>query len=305
MITKVEFKEFERNLEFARRLVGGGRQLEELEEGSFEVADLYRAAWVQAVSALDPWVREGQATDEVIGGQLRAIALRRDQIVHEADLADNGRRPLRAEEVDGVIRQAEHLARAVLGPGESAELPAVPGSAYLFTLGYRESASWLFREGRAAFPNSDRARVDRLLVGDELFLVTTQKCWGDGADRGPTMVIGSAVIASPVALLAEPPVLAGRRYPRACELQLTRLATYRAGVDLKALVPRLESFPKGANWGRPLRRTVTELSDADAELLRAELTALGTDPAMARGSYPSWMPGHDEAEWGEDDAVGC
>lgn len=60
MITKAEFKEFERNLEFARRLVGSGRQLEELEVGSFEVADLYRAAWVQAVSALDRWVKEGR-----------------------------------------------------------------------------------------------------------------------------------------------------------------------------------------------------------------------------------------------------
>ena len=219
MITAVEFKKFERNLEFARRLVGSGRRLEELEAGPFEVAGL-----------------------------------------------------------------------AVLGPGESADLPAVSGAAHLFTLGYRESACWLLREGRAAFPNSDRARVDRLLVGDELFLVTTQKCWGDGPDRDPTMVIGSAVITSPVALLAEPPLLAGRRYPRACELQLTRLATYRAGVDLKSLVPRLDAFPKGTDWGRPLRRTVTELSDADAGLLRAELAALGTDPATAWGSYPGPVP---------------
>jgi hypothetical protein len=288
VITTAEFKKFERNLEFARRLVGSGRRLEELEVGPFEVADLYRAAWVQAVSVLEGL--GAPAAEPMIGDRRGAMATRRDQIVHEADLADNGRRPLRAEEVDGVIRQAEHLARAVLGPGESADLPAVSGSAHLFTLGYRESACWLLREGRAAFPNSDRARVDRLLVGDELFLVTTQKCWGDGPDRDPTMVIGSAVIASPVALLAEPPLLAGRRYPRACELQLTRLATYRAGVDLKSLVPRLDAFPKGANWGRPLRRTVTELSDADAALLRAELAALGTDPVMAWGSYPGPVP---------------
>jgi hypothetical protein len=288
VITTAEFKKFERNLEFARRLVGSGRRLEELEVGSFEVADLYRAAWVQAVSALQGL--GAPAGEQVTGDRLGAIATRRDQIVHEADLSDDGRRPLRAEEVDGVIRQAEHLARAVLGPGESAHLPAVSGSAYLFTLGYRESVCWLFREGRAAFPNSDRARVDRLLVGDELFLVTTQKCWGDGPDRDPTMVIGSAVITSPVALLAAPPLLAGRRYPRACEIQLTRLANYRAGVDLKALVPRLDAFPKGTDWGRPLRRTVTELSDADAELLRAGLAALDTDPVMAFGSYPGPVP---------------
>ncbi|HEX4247723.1 MAG TPA: hypothetical protein VH008_07635 [Pseudonocardia sp.] len=290
VITTAEFKQFERNLEFARRLVGSGRQLEQSEAGSFEVADLYRAAWVQAVSVLDPWVTEGAAAELLRGEGLRAIALRRAQIVHEADLAENGRRPLRAEEVDGVIRQAEHFARAAMGPVESGEVPAVSGSGFLFTLGYRENACWLLRDGRAAFPNGDRGRVDRLVVGDELFLVTTQKCWGDGPGRAPTLVIGSAVLTSPVALLAEPPVLAGRRYPRACELRLTRLATYREGVDLKSLVPRLEAFPKGTDWGRPLRQTVTELSDADAALLRAELAEVGADPAVALGSYPGPMP---------------
>jgi hypothetical protein len=407
--TTAEFKEFERNLEFARRLVSSGRQLEQLKVGSFDVADLYRAAWVQAVSALDHWIhreiyaRVGQligqpvdrlpkklrefsmpiahvdaihrgsaglkqevaklvreklgwvsyqspekikeglahvtdavlwrevaermaaervpaggpsrrsgraatgrvavsgaegapATEQVIRDRLRAIATRRNQIVHEADLAENGRRPVRAQEVEGVIRQVEDIAKAILETLEPRDVPAVSGSAYLFTLGYRESACWLLRERRAAFPNSDRAHIDRLVVGDELFLVTTQKCWGDGPDRGPTLVIGSAVIASPVALLAEPPVLAGRRYPRGCELRMTRLAAYRHGADLKSLVPQLDALPKGSDWGRPLRQTVTELTDGDAELLRAELTEFGLDPVAQLASYPGLVPEQRKAD---------
>ena len=44
------------NLDYARNLVRGGRYLERLKVGAFDVADLYRAAWAQAVSALDHWI---------------------------------------------------------------------------------------------------------------------------------------------------------------------------------------------------------------------------------------------------------
>jgi hypothetical protein len=44
------------NLGYARDRVMGGRYLEKLKVQAFAVADLYRAAWVQAVSALDHWV---------------------------------------------------------------------------------------------------------------------------------------------------------------------------------------------------------------------------------------------------------
>ena len=54
--TMGSFDEFAKNLEYARELVRGGRQLERLRVGAFDVADLYRAAWVQAISALDHWV---------------------------------------------------------------------------------------------------------------------------------------------------------------------------------------------------------------------------------------------------------
>ncbi|MEU8108386.1 hypothetical protein AB0C18_32215 [Nonomuraea muscovyensis] len=61
------FEQYQRNLGYARQLVRGGRNLERLGVGAFDVTDLYRAAWTQAVAALDHWV-----TQEIID---RAVAL--------------------------------------------------------------------------------------------------------------------------------------------------------------------------------------------------------------------------------------
>lgn len=47
-----------RNLNYARNLATAGSHLEKLGVTGFEVKDVYRAAWVQAVAALDHWVRQ-------------------------------------------------------------------------------------------------------------------------------------------------------------------------------------------------------------------------------------------------------
>jgi hypothetical protein len=60
------FAELRGNLEYARDLVRGGQHLERLQVGAFDVADLYRAAWVQAVSALDHWVHR-ELYDRALG----------------------------------------------------------------------------------------------------------------------------------------------------------------------------------------------------------------------------------------------
>ncbi|WP_433498877.1 hypothetical protein ACQP1K_00475 [Sphaerimonospora sp. CA-214678] len=52
------FLDFERNLEYAKQLVQAGQHLEAIGVTSFDVGDLYRAAWVQAVAALDHWVHQ-------------------------------------------------------------------------------------------------------------------------------------------------------------------------------------------------------------------------------------------------------
>ncbi|MFX0581339.1 hypothetical protein [Nocardia nepalensis] len=52
------FDAFTTNINYARGLVKAGQSLADLEVTSFDTGDLYRAAWVQAVSALDHWLHE-------------------------------------------------------------------------------------------------------------------------------------------------------------------------------------------------------------------------------------------------------
>jgi hypothetical protein len=52
------FDNFRRNLDYARSLAEAGRRFGELRIGAFEIDDVFRAAWVQAVAALDHWVRQ-------------------------------------------------------------------------------------------------------------------------------------------------------------------------------------------------------------------------------------------------------
>jgi hypothetical protein len=49
---------FNRNIAYARDLATAGHHLEQLKVGSFEISDVYRAAWVQCVSSLDHWVHQ-------------------------------------------------------------------------------------------------------------------------------------------------------------------------------------------------------------------------------------------------------
>ncbi|MEV1120264.1 hypothetical protein AB0I91_34890 [Actinosynnema sp. NPDC049800] len=59
-------RELRANMDYARGLVRGGQHLERLRVGAFDVADLYRSAWVQAVSALDHWVHS-ELYDRALG----------------------------------------------------------------------------------------------------------------------------------------------------------------------------------------------------------------------------------------------
>ncbi|MEV0663576.1 MGMT family protein [Actinomadura luteofluorescens] len=54
--TPAPFDQFQQNISYARQLVQGGKSLEHLKVGAFDVTDLYRAAWSQAVAAIDHWV---------------------------------------------------------------------------------------------------------------------------------------------------------------------------------------------------------------------------------------------------------
>ncbi|NUK04722.1 hypothetical protein [Streptomyces lunaelactis] len=53
-----QYKAFTANLAYARNMVNAARNLHALRLGAVDIDDLYRAAWVQAVSALDHWLHE-------------------------------------------------------------------------------------------------------------------------------------------------------------------------------------------------------------------------------------------------------
>ncbi|WP_431882386.1 restriction endonuclease [Micromonospora gifhornensis] len=65
----IPFTNLRRNLDYARSLATAGQHLDQLKVGAFEVSDVYRAAWVQSVAALDHWVRQ-----EVRARMLRLVA---------------------------------------------------------------------------------------------------------------------------------------------------------------------------------------------------------------------------------------
>jgi hypothetical protein len=164
-------------------------------------------------------------------------------------------------------------------------------SAWLVVIGEREALRWVLASSRFAFPATTRREVDALNVGDRLFLLTTRGCFHNpGRDR--TRVIGEARVTTAVRVLDTPVNLAGRDFPRGCDLEITRVLPWPMGPELPQLVPRLNAFAdKGRGWSVWLRRPLVALGAADADLLSAELdlaaghtTAL--DAATAAATYP-------------------
>ncbi|WP_239089524.1 hypothetical protein [Sphaerimonospora thailandensis] len=151
-------------------------------------------------------------------------------------------------------------------------------SAYLLILGEREAVAWVLRESRMAFPPTSRSEVNRLKVGDELFVLTTRGCWHNPT-RDRTRVIGLATVTSPVVPYDRPVTIAGRDFTRGCDIGLRALTPYLTGVELAPLVPRLAAFPDKNAWSIRLRRPLLELGESDAGLLTRELDGVARDPA--------------------------
>ena len=53
-----QFQAFSTNLEYARKMINAGRNLAAFQSPIVDIGDFYRAAWVQAVSAIDHWFHE-------------------------------------------------------------------------------------------------------------------------------------------------------------------------------------------------------------------------------------------------------
>ncbi len=162
---------------------------------------------------------------------------------------------------------------------------------YLLVLGERDAIVWVLRGQRMAFPATSRAQVARLDVGDELFLYATRGAWHKPTrDRG--RLIGHATVASPVRALDRPIEVAGRDFHSTCELTIDGVVPYPDGLELQPLVARLDAFPKPETWSIYLRRTLRELSESDARLLREKLRPLLTTREAALSTYPRAVARH-------------
>ncbi|MEU1352025.1 hypothetical protein [Streptomyces sp. NPDC005795] len=126
-----QFEAFTTNLAYARKMVDAGRYLAPFQPGTVDVDDFYRAAWVQAVAAIDHWfheelfrrVAELAAKDSPeMPLQLRnyEIPLHRVEAVQRGDvtLADvagdlKQRRPISEPDVTDAINWIDRIALAV------------------------------------------------------------------------------------------------------------------------------------------------------------------------------------------------
>ncbi|MEV5550630.1 hypothetical protein AB0L35_31590 [Streptomyces sp. NPDC052309] len=161
-------------------------------------------------------------------------------------------------------------------------------SAHLLIIGARAALSWVVTQQRMAFP-AGRAKAARTLEeGDEVFLYTTRGCF-----RNPTRDLGRvmarATVASPVRALDEPVVFGDRTFAEGCRLRISGLASYRDGLVLRDLVPRLSVFPDPATWSVRMRRASLALPPGDADLVRTRLEPLLRPYDETAGAY-RWGP---------------
>lgn len=88
-----------RNLEYAYSLAAGGQALQDLKVQAFDVTDVYRAAWVQAMGAFDHWVGQ-EIRERMLAAVERDPAARADAVFQLPD-------PLAGQVAAGRIGPAE------------------------------------------------------------------------------------------------------------------------------------------------------------------------------------------------------
>ena len=157
-------------------------------------------------------------------------------------------------------------------------------AAHLLILGDRDALRWVLRNERMAFEVHRKNAVNRLAVGDTLFIYTTRGCFHNPTrDRG--RVIGRAVVTSPVEPLEESVVVMDREFGLGCAFDLVALAPRHEGVVLADLVPKLDAFPIKSAWSTRMRRPLLTLPPKDAILIERELAGLVREPASTMSTY--------------------
>lgn len=139
-------------------------------------------------------------------------------------------------------------------------------ASYLLVISDREALGWILANSRTAFSGM-RRDVKLLRQEDILYLYTTRACFKNPTrDRG--RVIGTAVVDSPVSVLADPPAFGDRSFPIGCSLRIGPIVALHQGVELAPVAPTLDAFKTlGRNWSFGLRRALVALSERDSAVL--------------------------------------
>ena len=147
-------------------------------------------------------------------------------------------------------------------------------------IGDSEPLAWILAAERMAFSRSR----SHLAEGDRLFLYATRGCFHNPTrDRG--RVIGEARVAGSVKVLPEPVVFGDKAFPFGCDLQITGLAAWDAGPELRDMVGRLHRFPDPQTWSAQLRRVLVPLDAHDAAIVHSELAPLMKALPLNRAGY--------------------
>jgi len=162
-------------------------------------------------------------------------------------------------------------------------------SSFLLILSEREAIRWVLANGRMAFSAMKRREFAELAAGDQLLIVTTRGAYHNpGRDRA--RVVGLATVTSQVQELPEPVELAGRVFPRGCEVRISALAPYPSGAELAPMVKALETFRGLRGWAVLLRRPLLRVSASDARTLTRAARPYFGDLDKALASYMHLRP---------------
>lgn len=156
--------------------------------------------------------------------------------------------------------------------------------AFLVVLGEREIVAWVLTEQRLGFPSTHRPEVDKVAVGDELFLLTTRGCFHNPS-RDRTRVIGRGTVTTDVEPLEPTLKIAGRAFARHCGVEIATLVPYLEGVEVHPLVESLDMFPADAVWSTRLLRPLVPLGAHDARVFRERLDPVAEPFPRRRDEY--------------------
>ncbi|WP_367044935.1 hypothetical protein [Streptomyces sp. Je 1-332] len=142
-----QFESFRTNLTYARRMVEAGKVLEALSPRGVDTDDFYRAAWVQAIGALEHWVQEEtlrQVAEEAVKAspdmpkRLREYPLP----LHRMEAVQRGEVRLAEVVVERVREDVAY--RALQNPDAIAKMMALATDAKV----WRDAAKWVNRRFR-------------------------------------------------------------------------------------------------------------------------------------------------------------